>query len=156
MIVPIKTCPHCGSEELVSNGHDVKNGKGKYHCKSCDKYGTLDAAPRYSEQRKAEILKAYFERASMCGIARTFGVARQTLAGWLSEEGDKHPDLEPALRDVADQEDVPEYDELQHFVKKKPKAVALDRPKPKDTQDHCLLHWRPQHGKLQEALAADS
>jgi transposase-like protein len=33
---------------LVSNGHDVKNGKQKYHCKSCGKYGTLDAASRYS------------------------------------------------------------------------------------------------------------
>ncbi len=132
MIVLIKTCPHCGSEELVSNGHDVKNGKQKYHCKSCSKYGTLDAAPRYSEERKEEILKAYFERPSMRGVARTFGVARQTLSGWLKEEGEKHPDLEPTLRDVPIEQDVLEYDELQHFVKKKPKAVALDRNQPKD------------------------
>ena len=65
MIVITKTCPSCGSKDLVSNGHNVKNGKGKYHCKSCGNYGTLDAAPRYSEQRKAEIVKAYFERPSM-------------------------------------------------------------------------------------------
>jgi transposase-like protein len=92
----------------------------------------------------------------MRGIARTFGVARQTLAGWLKEEGDKHSDLEATLSDVSTKQDVLEYDELQHFVKKKPKAVALDRPKPKDEENYCFLHWRPQHGKLQEALAADS
>jgi hypothetical protein len=33
--------------------------------KNCGKYGTLDAAPRYSEEQKAQILKAYFERPSM-------------------------------------------------------------------------------------------
>jgi transposase-like protein len=109
---------------LVSNGHQVKNGKQKYHCKNCGKYGTLDAAPRYSEERKEEILKAYFERPSMRGIARTFGVARQTLSGWLQEQGNKHPDLEPTLSDVTAQEDVLEYDELQHFVQKKAKSAG--------------------------------
>ncbi len=126
MIAIIKTCPGCGSKELVSNGHDVKNGKQKYHCKSCGKYGTLDATPRYSEERKAEILKVYFERPSMRGIARTFGVARQTLVGWLKEEAEKHPDLEATLSDVPAGQDVLEYDELQHFVQKKSKTVALD------------------------------
>jgi transposase-like protein len=126
MIAIVKTCPTCGSKELVSNGRQVKNGKQKYHCKSCGKYGTLDAAPRYSEQRKAEILKAYFERPSMRGVARTFGVARQTLAGWLKEQGNKHPDLEPTLSDIAAEQDVHEYDEVQHLCKKSPKALALD------------------------------
>jgi transposase-like protein len=88
----------------------------------------LVAAPRYSEARKAEILKVYFERPSMRGIARTFGVARQTLAGWFKEESNKHPDLESTLSDVPpEQEDVLEYDEWQHLVKRKSKAVALDR-----------------------------
>ncbi len=127
MIAIVKTCPTCGSKELVSNGHQVKNGKQKYHCKSCGKYGTLGAAPRYSAEQKAQILKAYLERPSMRGIARTFGVARQTLADWLKEEGDKHPDLESTLGDVPNEQDVLEYDELQHFVQKKPKTLALDR-----------------------------
>jgi transposase-like protein len=83
MIAIIKTCPECGSQKLVSNSQDVKKGKQKYHCKSCGKYGTLDVAPRYSEQRKAEILKVYLERPSMRGIARTFGVARQAIRGKL-------------------------------------------------------------------------
>jgi transposase-like protein len=95
MIAIIKNCPRCGSKEPVSNSHDVKNGKQKYYCKSCGKYGTLAAAPYYSEQQKSDIMKAYFERPSMSGIARTFGAARQTLADWLLEEGDKHQDQTP-------------------------------------------------------------
>ena len=126
MIQITRTCPHCGSSDLVSNGHNQKNGKQKYHCKGCDKYGTLDAAPVYSEERKEEILKAYFERPSMRGIERVFGVARQTVSSWLRQQAQKQPNLEATLADVAGEQDVLEYDELQHFVKKKPKAVALD------------------------------
>ena len=44
MIVEIKvtvhTCPKCGSEKLVKNGHDYK-GAQKYRCDSCGRYGTL-------------------------------------------------------------------------------------------------------------------
>ena len=74
MIQITKACPHCGSSDLVSNGHNKKNSKQKYSWtwlkaigpgNGCDKYGTLDAAPRDSEERKEEILKAYFERPSM-------------------------------------------------------------------------------------------
>ncbi len=122
MIQITKTCPHCGSSDLVSNGHNQKNGKQKYHCKSCDKYGTLDAALRYSEERKEEILKAYFERPSMRGIERVFGVARQTVSTWLKQAAEKQPNLEATLEDVPSEQDVLEYDELQHFVKKKAKS----------------------------------
>jgi transposase-like protein len=106
----------------VSNGHNQKNGKQKYHCKSCDKYGTLDAALGYSEERKEEILKAYFERPSMRGIERVFGVARQTVSTWLKQAAEKQPNLEATLEDVPSEQDVLEYDELQHFVKKKAKS----------------------------------
>ena len=37
----------------------------------------------YSEERKAEILRAYHERSSLRGLERTFGVARQTVSAWL-------------------------------------------------------------------------
>ncbi len=127
MISITRTCPHCGSSKLVSNGHDKKSDKQKYHCKGCGKYGSLAAAPRYSETRKAEILKAYFERPSMRGIERIFGVARQTLASWLKQEGEKHPDLEATLSDLPAGKDVLEYDELQHFVKKKAKSAGSGR-----------------------------
>ena len=35
------TCPKCGSENIVKNGHDYK-GAQKYHCHDCGAYGTLD------------------------------------------------------------------------------------------------------------------
>ncbi len=122
MIQITKPCPHCGSIDLVSNGHNKKNGKQKYHCKGCGKYGTLDAAPVYSEERKEEILKAYFERSSMRGIERVFGVARQTVSAWLKQQAQKHPVLEATLSYVPTHQDVLEYDVLQHFVQKKTKS----------------------------------
>ena len=45
MIVEVKvtvyTCPKCGSDKLVKNGHDYK-GAQKYRCDDCGSYGTLD------------------------------------------------------------------------------------------------------------------
>ena len=37
----IRTCPKCGSENIVKNGRDYK-GAQKYHCHNCGSYGTLD------------------------------------------------------------------------------------------------------------------
>jgi transposase-like protein len=37
----IRTCPKCGSENIVRNGRDYK-GAQKYHCHDCGSYGTLD------------------------------------------------------------------------------------------------------------------
>ncbi len=68
----------------------------------------------------------------MRGIERVFGVARQTVSAWLRQQGEKHPDLEATLGDVPTEQDVLEYDELQHFVKK-PKALALDGNQPENT-----------------------
>jgi transposase-like protein len=87
----------------------------------------LDAAPGYSEERKEEILKAYFERPSMRGIERVFGVARQTVSTWLKQAAEKQPNLEATLEDFATEQDVLEYDELQHFVQKKAKSDGSGR-----------------------------
>jgi hypothetical protein len=42
---------------------------------------------------------------------------------------------------VPTEQDVLEYDELQHFVKKKPKAVALDGNQPQNQENYCFLRW---------------
>ena len=119
LIVSIKIhdCPHCGSPDIVKNGHD-KNGKQKFHCPTCRAYGTLEPTLAYSEERKAEILRAYQERASLRGVSRIFGVARQTLASWLKEKAARLPDLAETL-DPARPDDVLELDELWSFVLKK-------------------------------------
>ncbi len=86
MIVEIVTyeCTRCQSINIVKNGR-TKNGKQKFHCHDCGAYGILNPEEKYSEARKEEILAAYQERASLRGIERTFGVARQTVASWLKK-----------------------------------------------------------------------
>ena len=109
----IKQCPKCASINIVKNGH-TKAGKQKYHCQSCDAWGTLEPEVRYPPERKAEILRAYHERSSLRGLTRTFGVARQTVANWLREKGATLADFPPLA--AAQPGDVLELDELWSFV----------------------------------------
>ena len=86
-------CRHCGSEDLVRDGH-APNGKQKYRCKSCNKRSRENPAPKgYAEERREEIIKAYQERSSMRGLTRTFGVARNTVKDWLKKSREA-PSLE--------------------------------------------------------------
>lgn len=93
MLTQTLRCAHCGSEHLVSNGH-AKNGKLRYQCRDCNKYGRQDPGSNaYDEKTKALILAAYHERPSLRGLCRVFGVARNTVASWLK----KSPPVAPAL-----------------------------------------------------------
>lgn len=92
-------------------------------------YGTLAPDVGYSEERKAEILKAYHERSSLRGLERTFGVARQTVAAWLKKAQHLQP-LENTLVPACPG-DVLKLDERWSFVQCKASAcwvwVALCR-----------------------------
>ena len=77
-------CTKCKSENIVKNGHN-KKGKQKFHCKDCNRWSILEPSVRYTEKDKEKIINAYYERSSMRGIERVFGVARQTLAVWLKK-----------------------------------------------------------------------
>ena len=77
-------CTHCQSKNIVKNGHDPK-GKQQYRCKNCRRGGVLNPSVRYTDAEKERIVNAYYERPSMRGIERVFGVARQTLAQWLKK-----------------------------------------------------------------------
>ena len=112
----VNRCKKCQSENIVKNGK-TKAGRQKYHCKACDTYGTLNPSVPYTPERKAEILRAYHERSSLRGVARTFGVARQTVAKWLKEKADSLPEM-PPLEEVRP-DDVLEIDELWSFVESK-------------------------------------
>ena len=83
-IMIVSTCTKCGSLDIVKNGQ-TKKGKQKFLCRECNAYGTLNPEVKYSAERKEEILQAYHERASLRGIHRIFGVARQTVSGWLKK-----------------------------------------------------------------------
>ena len=78
-------CPQCQSKQLIKNGHNAQ-GKQQYQCKACGRRGVLNPSQVYTEADKERIIAAYYERASMRGIERIFGVRRQTLAKWLEKK----------------------------------------------------------------------
>lgn len=111
-------CTRCGSTNIVKNGKDYK-GSQKFHCKDCHKYGTLEPRGRAYPQRVKDLaLRIYRERASMRGVARALGIARQTLARWIKEAAANLPPLADTLEE-ARPDDVLELDELWSFVHKK-------------------------------------
>ena len=111
-------CTKCNGTNIVKNGTDYK-GDQKFHCLDCDAYGTLEPQSRsYPEFVKEFVLRAYRERASMRGVERIFGIARQTLARWILEKAGVLPDLADTLETAA-ADDVLELDELWSYVFRK-------------------------------------
>ena len=79
------TCRHCESENIVRNGI-TSNGKQRFLCKDCGKRSRLNPQPNgYPEEEREKILRAYQERTSLRGLARTFGVSRNTVSRWLKK-----------------------------------------------------------------------
>lgn len=85
MIAKLYTCRHCGSENIVKNGHSG-SGSQQYKCNDCDAHGVLEPSRGYSEEQREQIINAYYERPSMRGVQRIFGVSRPTLAKWLKKK----------------------------------------------------------------------
>ena len=67
---------------------------------------------------RATILKAYQERASLRGLARVFGINRQSTSNWIVEHVKSLPDFQKTVL-PAQPEDILEFDELWSFVLKK-------------------------------------
>ncbi|RYX84066.1 IS1 family transposase [bacterium] len=85
MLMKVVECVHCGGADAVRNGK-TRNGKQRLKCKDCGRASREERrGPRYSEEDKETILRAYQERPSMRGIQRIFGVSRQTLSVWLKK-----------------------------------------------------------------------
>ena len=122
MLTQTLHCAHCGSEHLYSNGH-AKNGKRRYQCQDCKKYGRQDPGSNaYDEKTKALILAAYRERPSLRGLRRVFGVSRNTVSAWLKKassawlkKASHLPPLERTLLPAQKGEPL-ELDELWSFV----------------------------------------
>ncbi len=86
MVSVTLTCPHCGSDHLVRNGR-ASNGKQRYICRACGRRSRENPSPNgYTDERRSEILKALHERSSLRGIARTFGVSRNTVTSWMKKK----------------------------------------------------------------------
>jgi transposase-like protein len=81
------TCRHCGSENIVRNGLTA-NGKQRFLCRDCRRRSRENPQPNgYTEEQREEILRAYHERSSLRGLTRAFGVARNTVSGWIKKSG---------------------------------------------------------------------
>jgi transposase-like protein len=83
-------CRFCHGIHIVKNGHNGQ-GQQQYWCKDCGKRAVLELRPRYTEEEKEQIIADYYERASMRGVERVFGVSRQTLAAWLKKKATAAP-----------------------------------------------------------------
>jgi transposase-like protein len=81
-------CPACQGSDLQRWGR-TSNDKPRFRCNACKK--TFLDSDGYTPQKGQmpgfveTVLAAYQERSSMRGIARTFGISRNTLANWLKK-----------------------------------------------------------------------
>jgi transposase-like protein len=88
MVTHTLACPHCISTDVIRHGKDG-NGVQRYRCRACAYTFRADPKPNgYTEEEKKTILAAYHERTSLRGLSRIFGVARNTVSGWLKEEAE--------------------------------------------------------------------
>ncbi len=110
-------CRVCGSTHIVRNGTN-KCGSAQYYGKDCGAHRVLEPATGYATPEKRRILDPDKARASLRGLARSFGVARPTVLRWLKERVQRLPDLKDTLLPPATA-DVLELDELWSFVYKK-------------------------------------
>ena len=76
---------HCTSKNIIRNGMTF-NSKQRLLCKNCGKNSREDPQPNgYTNEKREQILRAYQERSSLRGLARTFGVSRNTVTSWLGK-----------------------------------------------------------------------
>lgn len=62
------------------------NGKQRDWCKACQRSSRAKPQPNeYLPAQQEQILRAYEERSSLCGLERTFGVSRFTVNAWTKK-----------------------------------------------------------------------
>jgi insertion element IS1 protein InsB len=116
MIIEVKCCTNCQSENLVKNG---KNGVGnpRFKCKACGFSGVI-ATRRSSEAFKETVIRSAQDRSSSRGLARVFKISHQTALNWIKKKAQNLPDVAQTLL-PAESGDILELDELWSFVLKK-------------------------------------
>jgi IS1 family transposase len=137
---------------MVKNGRDYK-GTQKYHCKTCRRYGTLQAQLGYDDGTRQQVKRVVLEPISLRGVERLWGISWRTIAAWIAGWAQQLPPLEATLAE-ARLDDVLELDELWSFVFKKSNQrwvwVALCRRTRQieayfigdRTETSCLQLWR--------------
>ena len=86
MIIETTTyvCTRCQSPNIHKNGH-TKSGNAQFRCKDCGLSSVLKPKIKYTEEQKELIISPYLERGSLRGMQRLFGVAPETLMGWIKK-----------------------------------------------------------------------
>ena len=80
-------CQHCQSQNIIRFGL-APNGKQRYRCHDCGRRSRDNPTSNaYSDEERELILRAYWERSSLRGLTRTFGVSRQTVTKWIKKRG---------------------------------------------------------------------
>ncbi len=79
-----RSCHRCGSLVVQRNGHTAA-GQQKYHCLTCNVYGTLEtkAAVRAAQRQLIERLQR--ERVSQRDMARITGLSHPTIVKMLDQ-----------------------------------------------------------------------
>ncbi len=78
-------CPYCRSDRHVKNGR-TEDGRQRYlRCACCRRHRAEMRSNRYTAAQRETILRAYQERSRLRGLMRMFGVARNTVSGWLKK-----------------------------------------------------------------------
>ena len=145
-------CRACGSTHIVKNGRN-RSGSQQYQCRTCGASKVLLPKQRYSEERKAEVLRAYQERSSLRGLNRTFGITRKTITQWLKKLLSL-PTVKETLF-AAKASDVLELDEAWSFVwRRKNKRWLWTVLCRQNQADRVLGQRRPQRGHLPGTLGA--
>ena len=82
-------CKFCGSDDVIRSGK-TDSGNQRYKCRACFRTFSIAAkTPRLQDPAfVATVLAAYQERASMRGVARIFGISRNTLADLLKKSSE--------------------------------------------------------------------
>jgi len=73
-------CRACGSTHIVKNGRN-RSGSQQYQCRTCGASKVLLPKQRYSEERKAEVLRAYQERSCRDSAAPSGSRAKRSRSG---------------------------------------------------------------------------
>ncbi len=86
MVTQLIVCSACGSTNVIRFGTNA-SGKQRYRCRTCKKtFVQHPAASRLDDPVfVAQVLACYQERASMRGVARVFGISRNTLADLIKK-----------------------------------------------------------------------
>jgi transposase-like protein len=87
----IITCPHCGGDDLVKNGHR-KYGTQCWRCNNCKKYFQFEF--RYNARKpgiKEQIIELTMNSSGVRDISRTLKINKNTVIAVLKKNTPNQP-----------------------------------------------------------------